>query len=148
MSVSGKGPVKALLFPVGEPARVIEIPEDTVRGGGYLAGMQLIVGGWIELAPLLHENGTYADLWCNENGKNLGLRLNRPLRDESGRCYDIVAGPCFIAPSEGGELVSISDEEITYWTEHLRPATYADFFEAMGGGVNENDFLRAMEVRS
>lgn len=46
---------------------------------------------------------------CNEEGKLLGLPMNRALTDESGVPYDIVCGTFFV--------VGIGDEDFTSLTE-------------------------------
>lgn len=46
---------------------------------------------------------------CNEEGKMLGLPMNRALTDESGVPYDIVCGTFFV--------VGIGDEDFTSLTE-------------------------------
>ena len=46
---------------------------------------------------------------CNEEGKMLGLPMNRALTDESGVPYDIVCGTFFV--------VGIGDENFTSLTE-------------------------------
>jgi len=56
---------------------------------GGLASLQEAVGGDIQ-ATYPYED--MVALICNEEGKYMGLPLNRALYDEEGRMYDIVAG--------------------------------------------------------
>ena len=74
--------------------------------------------GLIEIISL----GNGDCLLCNEEGKLLGLPLNRALRDEDGRIYDVVAGTFFLcaAPPDFDEFASLSDAEITHYTDLFR----------------------------
>lgn len=60
---------------------------------GSLKSMQEIVGGTIQALYPFEEP---VALICNDEGKLLGLPLNRALRDEEGQIYDIVAGTFFL----------------------------------------------------
>ena len=79
---------------------------------GKLESMQKIVGGLIQ-AIYPFEDETVA-LVCNEEGKLLGLPLNRALRDENGMIYDIIAGTFLIcsAPPDSENFESLSDEQM------------------------------------
>lgn len=61
--------------------------------GSDLKSMQAAVGGYIEA---IYPYDDQVALVCNEDGKNIGLPLNRALRDENGEMYDILAGTFFI----------------------------------------------------
>lgn len=84
-----------------------------------LKAMQEVVGGYIEALYPFEES---VALVCNEEGKLLGLPLNRALRDEDGRIYDVVAGTFFLcaAPPNSDEFASLSDAEITHYTALFR----------------------------
>ena len=79
--------------------------------------MQAIVGG------LIHP--TYLDdsvaLVCNDESKLLGLPLNRSLRDEEGRLYDIVSGAFFLcgAPADSDELTGLTAEQEAFCLERF-----------------------------
>lgn len=79
---------------------------------GELESMQNIVGGLIQ-AIYPFEDGTVA-LICNEEGKLLGLPLNRALRDENGDIYDIIAGTFLIcsAPPDSENFAGLSEEQM------------------------------------
>ena len=52
---------------------------------------------------------------CNDEGKLLGLPLNRALIDEvSGQIWDVVAGTFFLCgiPSDSDSFVSLTDEQM------------------------------------
>ncbi len=81
-----------------EPGKV---PYET-EIGDRLEAKQAAVGGHIEAVYPFEEQ---VALVCNEEGKNLGLPLNRALYDDDGRIYDIVAGKFF--------LVGLGEEDFT-----------------------------------
>ena len=70
----------------GKPAVIAEI-------GRSLNDLQAAVGGTVEQYSPFEDP---VSLLCNEDGKILGLPLNRAIYDESGNVLDIIAGPCFI----------------------------------------------------
>lgn len=55
-------------------------------------------------------------LIANEEGKLLGLPWNRPLYDEYGRIYDIIAGTFILAGLTEDDFGSLSDEMIEKYT--------------------------------
>lgn len=67
-----------------------------------LKNLQNIVGGLIEYIELEHN----VDLICNEEGKILGLPLNRKVE------YDVICGTFFIAGQHKGETISLSRKQI------------------------------------
>ena len=75
---------------------------------GSLKSMQEIVGGTIQALYPFEEP---VALICNDEGKLLGLPLNRALRDESGHIYDVVAGMFFLCgvPADSDCLESIPE---------------------------------------
>ena len=79
--------MRVVMVEVGRNACEMEL-EDS------LASMQHAVGGLIQ--AVYEPGGRNAALICNEEGKLLGLPLNRALRDEEGEIYDIIVGTFFI----------------------------------------------------
>ena len=79
---------------------------------GKLKTLQGFVGGLIQ-AIYPFEDETVA-LICNEEGKLLGLPLNRTLRNKRGEIYDIVSGTFLIcsAPPDSESFEGLSDEQI------------------------------------
>lgn len=84
-----------------------------------LGAMQRRVGGTIE--AVYEPGGRDAALICNDEGKLLGLPLNRALRDEEGEIYDVIAGTFFIcgAPPDSESFASLADEQMDYWMERF-----------------------------
>lgn len=78
---------------------------------GSLKSMQEIVGGTIQALYPFEEP---VALICNDEGKLLGLPLNRALRDEKGRIYDVIAGTFFLcgAPEGSNSFENLSEDQI------------------------------------
>ena len=49
---------------------------------------------------------------CNDEGKLLGLPMNRALTDESGVPYDIVCGTFFMAGVGREDFISLTEQQI------------------------------------
>ena len=83
-----------------------------------LEAMQKIVGGSMEAVY------PFADpvaLICNEEGKLLGLPLNRALRDDDGEVYDIISGTFFLcaAPPDSDRFESLGDQQMKVYFERF-----------------------------
>ena len=89
-----------------------------------LEAMQKIVGGSIEAVY------PFADpvaLICNEEGKLLGLPLNRALRDGDGEVYDIISGTFFLcaAPPDSDRFEDLDDRQVkTYMKRFAVPEMF------------------------
>ena len=55
----------------------------------------------------------------NDEGKLMGLPLNRALRDESGEAYDVVAGTFLVVGLGEEDFVSLSPELAQKYEEHF-----------------------------
>ena len=84
---------------------------------GSLESMQQIVGGLIQ--AIYPFDDTVA-LICNDEGKLLGLPLNRPLFDEDGNLYDIIAGTFFVAGLSDDDFASLSPELTQKYSDHFK----------------------------
>ena len=84
-----------------------------------LGAMQRRVGGTIE--AVYEPGGRDAALICNDEGKLLGLPLNRALRDEEGEIYNVIAGSFFVcgAPPDSESFTSLTDAQVNYWMERF-----------------------------
>ena len=56
----------------------------------------------------------------NDEGKLIGLDLNRGLRDENGEIYDIVAGTFLVVGLGEEDFASLSPELIQKYTEQFK----------------------------
>lgn len=114
--------MKVLLVEPGKVPRPVEI-------GNTLEDMQNVVGGLIQAVYPFEEP---VALICNEEGKLLGLPLNRSLRDEEGQVYDIVAGTFFLcaAPPDSEHFESLSEGQLVHYQELFRTP------ELFPGGVD------------
>lgn len=97
-----------------------------------LESMRRCVGGDIE--AVYEPGGRDAALICNDEGKLLGLPLNRALRDEDGEIYDVIAGTFFIcgAPADSENFTSLTDEQAAYW---LARFVQPEFFVSVNGRI-------------
>ena len=83
---SSEEQIKVIYCEAGHKARIAEVDNN-------LGAFQGLVGGWIE------EYMPYDDdiaIVCNEEGKTMGLPLNRAVTSEDGQLLDIIAGDFFI----------------------------------------------------
>lgn len=102
-----KGTLHVLHVEPGKRARIIEI-EDS------LSAMQELVGGMIEEYMPFEDD---VAIICNDDGKVIGLPLNRGIKDENGNLQDIIAGDFFVcyAPIESEKFLSLPpDMEAKY----------------------------------
>lgn len=89
-----------------------------------LQSMQELVGGTIQAVYPFEES---VALICNDEGKMIGLPLNRCLRNEDGEVYDIIAGTFFLcnAPADSENFESLSERQVLYYTTQFR---YAEIY--------------------
>ena len=82
--------------------------------------MQQIVGGLIDAVYPFAEP---VALVCNDEGKLLGLPLNRALYDaETGKLYDVIAGTFFLCgcPADEDSFTGLTEEQVARYTELFR----------------------------
>ena len=96
-----------------EPGKV---PHETEIEGG-LKSLQAAVGGDIQ-AVYPYEDPVA--LICNEEGKYMGLPLNRALRDEDGNIYDIVAGNFLIVGLGEEDFTDLVPELMEKFTDQFK----------------------------
>ena len=96
--------MKVLLVRPMERPQEIEI-EDS------LSEMQRLVGGYIQEVMPFDDD---VALICNDEGKFMGLPLNRAIQDERGQVVDIIAGDFFLcrAPVESENFESLTKEQV------------------------------------
>ena len=84
----------------------MELPKE-IKLDNTLEAMQKFVDGNIECLTS-YDSGSEVVLVCNDEGKLLGLPLNRPLWDGA----DVLAGPGFLAGCDNeGNLTSLQTTE-------------------------------------
>ena len=82
-----------------------------------LHALQAEVGGDIATAyPFSDPVG----LVCNDEGKLIGLELNRGLRDEHGEIYDVMAGTFLVVGLSEDSFTSLTPEQVRKYTEHFK----------------------------
>lgn len=101
--------MRILLIEPGKPPRETQI-------SGTLASMQALVGGTIQA---VYPFEALVALICNDDGKLLGLPLNRALREpETQIPYDVIAGTFFLcgAPPDAEDFTSLTREQVSAYT--------------------------------
>ncbi len=92
---------------------------------GALGAMKKLVGGTIQAVYPFEEP---IALICNDEGKLLGLPLNRALyHPETDELYDIIAGTFFLcgAPPDIDHFTSLTDSQLEEYTQYFRtPETF------------------------
>ena len=107
--------IRILIIPPGEVPYPKEIPHT-------LDSLQSIVGGDIEV---LYPFADPVGIVCNEFGKFFDLPLNRALRDESGKIYDIIAGTFIIIGLGIDNFESLTEEMLAkYENLFYNPETF------------------------
>ena len=101
--------MRVLVVEPGRPAYIKSIS----RG---LESLQKEVGGYIQA---IYPFDDPVGLVCNDEGKLLGLPLNRALRDDHDKIYDVVAGTFLI--------VGLTDEDFTGLSEQFADKYYHMF---------------------
>ena len=119
-----------MVEPQKEPCAV-EIPAG-------LKGLQMAVGGYIEAVYPYEEP---VALVCNEEGKLLGLDLNRALRDEDGHIYDVLAGTFLVVGLGEEDFASLPDDLMEKFEQKFH--TPEEFFQ-----IGNRLVVRPMEVRN
>lgn len=91
-------------------------PYETEIEGG-LESLQAAVGGDIQAT---YPYDDLVALICNEEGKYMGLPLNRALYDDEGRMYDIVAGNFLIVGLGEESFTDLPAELMEKFSEQFR----------------------------
>lgn len=121
-SEMGKETMTVLLVEPEKHPRQVEI-------GTSLEDLQKAVGGFIEVTyPFDDQVG----LIMNEEGKLEGLPLNRALRDDEGKIYDVVAGSFLVVGLTEDDFGSLSPEQMQKYEELFHQP---EVFIRMGKGI-------------
>jgi hypothetical protein len=108
--ISMNGKIDVVLVEPGKPAVMAEIGSD-------LDSLQRAVGGSIEAAYFYDDP---IAIVCNEDGKNIGLPMNRAVKDENGEIMDIIVGKFFICGLGEDDFASIPKELQDKYLEKFR----------------------------
>ena len=111
MNRNGEKLLRVLLVEPGKRPRTVELADT-------LEAMQQAVGGLIQAIYPFEEP---VALVCNDEGKLMGLPLNRGLRTEEGTLYDIVCGTFFLcaAPPDSDSFESLSEEQLVRYEKRF-----------------------------
>ena len=117
-----KETITALLVEPGKYPEKVEI-------GTELEDLQKAVGGYIEVSYPFDES---VGIIMNEEGKINGMDLNRALRDEEGKIYDVVAGPFLVVGLTEESFGSLTPEQVNTFEQQFHQP---EIFIQMGKGV-------------
>ena len=84
-------------------------PPTVQKIDGSLESMQKLVGGHIQA---IYPFDDPVAIVCNDEGKLLGLPMNRTLTDDHGVPYDIVCGTFFVAGLKEDYFTSLTEQQI------------------------------------
>ena len=110
-------------------------PYETEIEGG-LESLQAAVGGDIQ-ATYPYEDPVA--LICNDEGKLIGMPLNRALYDDGGRMYDIVAGNFLIVGLGEEDFTDLSPELMKKFSEQFK---HPEKFARIAGEIIERSSCR------
>ena len=99
-----------------------------------LKSLQNEVGGYIQV---VYPWTDLVGLVCDEEAKIKGKQLNRALRDDNGKIYDIVAGTFLIVGLGDEDFCSLTDEQIK---------KFADLFSQPEEFIRINGEICAMPI--
>ena len=101
--------ITVLLLEPEQEAKVIELDNS-------LESMQKTVGGNIEVIyPFTNDSC----IVCNEEGKLLGLPLNRALYDDCDKIWEVIAGTSFICGTDDENFTSLSEQQIEHYSKQF-----------------------------
>jgi hypothetical protein len=104
---------------------------ETAMIGQSLESMQKVVDGLIESIMPFEDD---VAIICNEEGKLLGMPLNRGLYDSNGNLQDIIAGTFFVAlaPDDSEYFESLPPDKISKYFEMFK---LPEMFMMFGGKI-------------
>ena len=108
----------------------MELPKE-IELDNTLEAMQNFVGGLIECITL-SDTGSEVTLVCNDEGKLMGLPLNRALFDDDGHVYDIVSGNFLIVGLGEEDFTDLSPDLMEKYGEQFK---YPEKFARIAGEI-------------
>ena len=121
-AAAAKETMTVLLVEPGKYPRPVEIGTD-------LEDLQQAVGGYIQVTYPFDEP---VGLVMNEEGKLEGQPLNRALRDDDGKIYDVVAGPMLVVGLTEESFGSLTSDQMAKFEQQFHQP---EVFVQMGKGV-------------
>lgn len=110
--------MKVLIVKPGKKPEVAEIESG-------LRSLQSAVGGFIEA---MYPFDDPVAIICNEEGKIVGLPMNRALRDDDGEIYDVVCGDFIVVGLGEEDFTSLTDEQVEKYSKvYERPELFFRF---------------------
>lgn len=105
--------IRVMVIKPGHVPEITEI-ENTLKG------FQKVVGGYIETVPMESIDDDLRVV-LNEEGKNIGLPMNRVWKPYGvgGYAVDIMVGTIFIVRTQLDGFESLTDEQIKKLEEHV-----------------------------
>lgn len=94
-----------------------------------LSSLQHEVGGYIQAVYPYEEP---VAILCDEEAKLSGKRLNRALRDEDGKIYDVIAGTFLIVGLGDENFTSLTPERMQQFRDKFRTP---ELFARMNGEI-------------
>ena len=82
-----------------------------------LDSLQKEVGGYIEVVYPFEDR---VGIICNEEGKLLGLKSNRALREDNGEIYDVISGTFLVVGLGDEDFTSLNDKQIDKFSEMFK----------------------------
>lgn len=122
--------IKVVLCEPGKKARITTVKND-------LASLQHMVGD--SLIECVHPFDDPVVIICDEEGKLNNAELNRSLKDEQGKIYDIIAGPFLVAGLSESDFASLSQEMSEKYLNHFEHPEI--FFQ-------EGNEIKAVQVKN
>lgn len=115
--------IKVVLCEPGKKARITTVKND-------LASLQHMVGD--SLIECVYPFDDPVCIICDEEGKLRNAELNRALKDEHGRIYDILVGPFLIAGLSEDDFASLSKE---HQEKYCKMFEYPEMFLRVGNEI-------------
>lgn len=114
--------IQVVLCEPGKKARVTTIMNT-------LEFLQKMVGGYIQAVYPFDDP---VAIICDEEGKLNGAELNRALKDENGKVYDILAGPFLVTGLSEDDFASLSKE---YQEKYCKLFEHPEMFAQRGQDI-------------
>ena len=115
--------IKVVLCEPGRKARITTVKND-------LASLQHMVGD--SLIECVYPFDDPVCIICDEEGKLRNAELNRALKDDQGRIYDILVGPFLVVGLSEDDFVSLSKE---YQEKYCKLFEYPEMFVRIGNDI-------------